>query len=1399
MAISFSGLASGMDTSSWVEALVSVKQAEITKLESKKATVAAAQDTLLSIKNYFNSFRSLLENITDAQFGIASKDLFAQNIAESSNVSVLSAVASTNAENKTYNIEVNQLATSTEVNSGINTTVVNSTTDTATLDSKLSSLGNGLSVTSGRITFNVDGFQRYIDVDENSTLQTFINDLDSIGISASYNSSSGVFSINISNRDIVSDTSGVMATLHLEDVNYGYRTNTIDIITTTTISGTATLDSKFKDLGITNNNDCKFEILKNDGTKVIVSTFTSESTVGSLFDVLQNSYEITGTVDSNGIITLTSDKFGNVFQGALAEALGLESVEDPYISQTKMTSTDIVYSTQDTVVNRSSTLSQIGAVKNASDKLVIKKCDGGSTVATINSLNGDSTVQDLFGILANYGITATIDDGVIVLNSTTGNYVDGEIATNIGIMHPVTDTYFTTAPVTMTSSSNIDTSKTLGALGMSSDGSVVIYSPVYGIVSVNIAKELTVQGFCDKINDSNFGIHAEISDSKVVLSELAGSGAYVKGMSSVLQSTLKLNVGEDNSYNTTTINVYSNTDSGYLEYGDTGVEINGGTVISTINGYNHGNGTIRLHRNGEESIITVDSTLTLEEFINNPIVGLAQYDLNGNILSDGKAYLTADSDIYLEEISGGSNILTALKMSQLQKTTSGAHIKSTSERPSTVTVTTTTAATQTDRLNTLNTTTVQGGTTIAVHTEGSLVFKVNDYYKTVNLTSDDTFSSLIDKLKANGINAYLTRGEFYISSGYDNVEYIGTQSTSNLMDLIHISGPENLFGYSASSSPVESTVTTTSQEILSSSNYAGIDTELSTLSISSGTLTIYKNGQRKVIEIREGDTFSNLQSKLSEKFSDLRIDFDENGYLRDGILKIYSTDETANISIGSTSDKSNLIAITGLTPGEGNSLESSRQLYKINNKSSMNDDSLFRAYNGLSKDLKLSALGITEGDVVLQLNSNNATISIDSNETFASLQNKINSAFNNVNIDFDANGCLKDGQLSVYSSNSSDNVKFVAAEINASNFIDVLAMPSNSANGKISSKELHYQDFMSGSFKVGDADIYIVKNAQGQITTTIADIVSQINSSEKSLATAYWDNIDGKLVIKSTMTGASAVNIEAGDTMFTDLLGLTDGTSLVMDTQTIGDNAIVTINGTKYTSLSNNITSSSTGLTDLTLNLKGLSNGSTVQLTVKRDTESLVNAVNSVLDGYNELISNIDTVIAKDGKLKDQSMLKLIRNNIRTAMTSSDLGTTRFKNLAAIGIKSSETNSSNISVANSDITFLSMNAEEFLSAFENYEEDVKSLLIGSKDANGNVINKGIFSKVEEYIENALTAAGGYFTTANNSYITEIESISKKIVNGTVAIERYRKNLENKFSSMDMMIAQMQNQFKSFLS
>ena len=83
MTISFSGLASGLDTSGWVEALVSVKQQKITTLQTDLKGIQATKSTLTDTRSSFNSLRTALEKLTDAKFG-GSFNLFTQNTAKSS-------------------------------------------------------------------------------------------------------------------------------------------------------------------------------------------------------------------------------------------------------------------------------------------------------------------------------------------------------------------------------------------------------------------------------------------------------------------------------------------------------------------------------------------------------------------------------------------------------------------------------------------------------------------------------------------------------------------------------------------------------------------------------------------------------------------------------------------------------------------------------------------------------------------------------------------------------------------------------------------------------------------------------------------------------------------------------------------------------------------------------------------------------------------------------------------------------------------------------------------------------------------------------------------------------------------------------------------------------------------
>ena len=87
MSISFSGLASGLDTSGWVDALVSVKQEKITSLQVDLKKIQTSKTTLSDTKSTFNALRTAIEKLTDRKFG-GTFDLFGKNSAKSSILAV---------------------------------------------------------------------------------------------------------------------------------------------------------------------------------------------------------------------------------------------------------------------------------------------------------------------------------------------------------------------------------------------------------------------------------------------------------------------------------------------------------------------------------------------------------------------------------------------------------------------------------------------------------------------------------------------------------------------------------------------------------------------------------------------------------------------------------------------------------------------------------------------------------------------------------------------------------------------------------------------------------------------------------------------------------------------------------------------------------------------------------------------------------------------------------------------------------------------------------------------------------------------------------------------------------------------------------------------------------------
>lgn len=945
--------------------------------------------------------------------------------------------------------------------------------------------------------------------------------------------------------------------------------------------------------------------------------------------------------------------------------------------------TQTVPVTSSVAMTAETTFSQLGMTSD--NETISGVYNGKAFTLTITSAD---TVGDIASALGDYGITATVRGGRIYINDSENAYITNissavknalGITASMGNGSSYTVTTHTTVTTnTIASQTTIHVTSTVQMseetkffeIGMNSDNEYIKGSYNGKNFSIAVTRSDTVGDIIGALAD--YGINASVRGGKIYINE--SENAYITSFSNGIKNALAISAsgGSGSTYTITTIKTYANTAPTNNVLGKVTVTsaVTRDTALSDLGVTT---GEYNIWNNGVKYTALISSDETVGSLLDT----LAQFGIQASIVNNGNTStirLTGNGNAYVAKsasINNASNVVDVLFPAANKTTTynynGNLQIYST--------VTTHTTATEDTLLSEFDT--PWGNTTLK--NAGILALEVNGESRNITITENDTFGTLIDKLQEAGAEAALIGGRLYISSA-NNLSINTAASTSALVNpnaAIKLTKTASIDDFTASDSAIVETETIIEEHTGSAASYANLDTKLGLLNISSGTISIYKNGVKATINVNEDQTFSDLRAQISAKFSDVDLSFE------DGYLVLKSSDKDAELDFGSTTDTSNFLAITGLKKDKDDKtrVTSARQLYCVNADSKVTEAGLFK-----------------KGDVT------------------------------------------------------------------------------------------------AGTFFVGDQKFTIDEN------TTISDIISMINSSEDSNATAYWDSINAQLVIKSRTTGAALINIEAGTSNFTDILGFTqsewnaDGTlkstKLKVDSQTLGSNAEFRINGTSFTATSNTIGSDISRIKGVTIDLKGLTEGSTVTLTVERDKESLASAISDVVDSYNELMTNVDKELAVDGSLHSESMLKLIRNRLRSIMTSSDAGAAVFRNLNQIGITTDKASAGSISTSN--ITKLTFDKDKFFDALKADEDAVKALIIGGTD------NTGIFTKVEELLEDALRSVSGYFDSTANSLQSKAKRIDKKIAVENLAIEKYKARLENKFNSMDMLIGQMQNQYSSFL-
>ena len=1341
----------------------------------------------------------------------------------------------------------------------------------------LGTIGNKLKGETGTVTTTDTGYQTGVLGSSSSVKATASTKLSELGIDSGSilikdNNNNNLGTIQINNSMTIDDTAQLLA-------NYGFTLTITDGKVTVAgeginrlADGTSNLVSKMKLDNWTETKDklkttstvAQMGFGKGSTLSLILDNktynlkFDATGTLQDIIDTLGN-YGVTASVDANGKFTASAN--GNLILSNELGAYLTQNSAEGYVKEANG------YKSKDPLEFKGDKVkldydSKVGDILGTGKDGVLRLTIDNTTVVDLR-YRADETMSDIIADLKGYGITATINDGVLTAVSDGHTFrFSGEIGKIISGDTPLYEdisTGYKSKDLSYETTGKATLDNTLKEMGISS-GQIHVLSNDGKIVStLDIDDSYTVAQVKSLLQP--FGMDLAIdADGKVTVA--SSEGYKLSDGTSNMVSTMKLN-----SWTTTT------------------EKLTGATTLSQM-GFKDG-ADLNLFLDGAVmNVLSFNADQTLDDIS----FALSAYGIDASVNADGQ--FTATSKTHTFIMSGGlGSYLTKGTGGYVNSDTAYKSYKPLTEEHPYITDTSKELGykklmTESSTLDSLGF--AQGGS-VRIMLDGTTPYSLE-------FLATDTVQDVIYALSAYGINAEVKDGKFVAESvnntftitgnfgsylvqggaynnevtGYESapLTYNTTEKLTNdtkLSSLGVTRGAINVIKDGKVADTINITNDTTIGQLFSAIKPYGMSGSIVTdasgntsIRISADSDIKLADGTSNVVsalglhDVRQGDFEGHKEYWDDNATSGLITEgmllssLDRNGFIAQGSL-IFTTGEgddavqhiiniTADETVGSLLKKFNdsgikaeldngIIKLTGgldkLTFNGGTSglvNTIGLDIHNIDKYASSSSaltyegETHYSASNFANANTTLDIVNATDGIMSVFVDGIKCNVEVKSSDTFAKLFKKIKDTVKaKSGFDIEAGFMTKDGTISTNPTDA-NNTGIIALSVaeghelvigasnDTTNFATIANLNKTGYNTITGSRALYrvnvnslitqsglYRDgdITEGTFIIGDAEFTI------DSTTTLSSLIDQINKNDKAYANAYWDTLSGTLVIQSTNTGASLINIEAGTSNFTDIMGFTktkDGVSaLVTDSQTLGQNAVVRINGTTVTSATNVITSDISRIKGLTINLKNVSEGETVTITVEQDKESIYNAVSDTLDSYNAMMEALNKELSDRSSLGGESILKLMRNNLKRLMTSSLTGAYVFKNLASVGISTGQA-SDDIST---NVTSLLIDKDKFMDALNTDSDAVQDLLVGTK------ANPGIFLQANNIVESSIKT-DGYFSNMANTLTKSINNIDKKITKTNNDIENYRTKLQSKFHNMELTISGLQSAYANLL-
>lgn len=343
--------------------------------------------------------------------------------------------------------------------------------------------------------------------------------------------------------------------------------------------------------------------------------------------------------------------------------------------------------------------------------------------------------------------------------------------------------------------------------------------------------------------------------------------------------------------------------------------------------------------------------------------------------------------------------------------------------------------------------------------------------------------------------------------------------------------------------------------------------------------------------------------------------------------------------------------------------------------------------------------------------------------------------------------------------------------------------------------------FSTGSFTVNDGSgtTTTVNIAEGQ--NSLQGLVTAINASGANVSASIINDGSGT-PYRLVVTGNDTKNYTL------DFSGLTTppagGTGALVPTMDAlayqaGAPAQLVVDGVTMTKTSNTVTDAIQGVT---LNL--LTAGSTTNVAVSTDSDSITKKINDFVSAYNTVVkllnseSTYDADTKKAGALSGDTTVRTIQSQLQSLLTTTVPGTSgTFNTLAALGINS-DGKTGTLSVDSTKLSdALSKHYNDVVDYFAHNGDSVATLPT-SQYGIAQQFNLVIDTMVHPYTADGMSSNGSIEIVKNQLNKTNAD-IDQQISIMEDRITKMQDNLKAQFDAMELTVSNLQSQGNMLLS